>query len=265
MVASWTGTPKRKISDLAAALKNLVVSLHDVHQGSFDAIREQVDFLNGLGVKKRSLLLIPDYHQKGIFSSDRAMVSWLEERRIGGDEIVLHGYFHLRVEPPRSVREIFWTRFYTANEAEFLDLDQVESENRIQEGLDLFAVEGWKPSGFIAPAWLMSGDAVSAIFKKGFSYTNTVRGILFADGSYMQSQSLCYSTRAAWRKTVSLAWNGWLSRRVGGQDVVRLSLHPDDLKTEAIRSQISNIIKQMLLAGYQPATYSELAEKTRVM
>ena len=73
----------------------------------------------------------------------------------------------------------------------------------------------------------------------------------------MASQSLCWSTRSGWRRAVSLAWNRGLFRRLLGNGLLRVSLHPDDLAYVAIRKQIERIVKTALDAGYQPVTYAD--------
>ncbi len=47
-------------------------------------------------------------------------------------------------------------------EAEFLDLPLDSARTRLQRGLDLFASFGWRPGGFVAPAWLMAEGSAGA-------------------------------------------------------------------------------------------------------
>lgn len=242
-------------------VRHLIVSLHDVHPGSLDYIRDQVQFLESLGVLPLSLLIVPYYHQKLKISDCRDTVSWLQERQAKGDEMVLHGYYHQRVEQKTSLNNWFWTRLYTQNEAEFYDLNKKEASDRIDQGRCLLQEVGLITKGFIAPAWLMSHDVFRVIFEKKFNYTNTISKIFFASLYHskietVESRSLCYSTRAKWRQTTSLLWNGQLGKRVRTKNLIRLSLHPQDLTFSHIRRQVEIFLKSVIDQGVNPITYS---------
>lgn len=236
----------------------LVVSLHDVHPGSFAAIRGQVEALGEAGVSRFSLLVIPDYHGAGRVGADPALCGWLRERAALGDEIVLHGYRHLRVDSTDSWRTVFWTRFYTRNEAEFLDLGKDGARALLRRGREALAEAGLVARGFIAPGWLMGEGALEAVFAEGFEYTNTVAALLMADGRREAARSWCWSSRAAWRRASSLGWNGIIAARVLRQRVARLSLHPNDLYFPPLREQILGLARRALGSGRRPATYAEV-------
>jgi len=172
--------------------------------------------------------------------------------------VVLHGYFHDREGQGESLRNLFWTRFYTNREAEFLDLPPNEARARIERGHNRLVAAGLAPSGFIAPAWLMAPGLPALLAEMGFGYTNTLGTFLdLARNRTIATQSLCWSTRSAWRRTVSLGWNRLLFRRLRGKSLLRVSLHPDDLAYVAIRKQIERIVKTALDAGYEPITYAD--------
>src|SRR5262249_23758674 len=136
-------------------MKRLVVSIHDVHAGSLDAAREQVEFCEALGVRRFSILVVPDFHMRTRFETSTALVEWLVSRQELGDEIGLHGLFHFNAGAAASARLWFWNRLYTASEAEFLDLDFGSARFRIRYGKDRLEAVGLLPVGFVAPAWLM--------------------------------------------------------------------------------------------------------------
>ena len=71
------------------------------------------------------------------------------------------------------------------------------------------------------------------------------------------SQSLCYSTRAGWRRFASALWNKYLYGRLRDTDLVRLSLHPRDLEFPLMRRQIDQILRASLKRGFQPTTYGD--------
>jgi len=157
---------------------------------------------------------------------------------------------------------LFWTRFYTNGEAEFLDLPGAEARRRLEEGKRRFAEAGFEVKGFIAPAWLMAPGLTGLLAELGFAHTTTLRQFLnLATGTATDAQSLCWSTRADWRRGASLAWNHFLCARLLRErgPLLRISLHPDDLRHAAIRQQIERCVKSALDAGYKPVTYADYA------
>src|SRR5439155_1487109 len=147
-------------------------------------------------------------------------------------EPVIHGFFHERARRGNeNLREKFVTRFYTADEGEFFDLDYATAQKLICAARDEFVANGFHPVGFIAPAWLMSAEAEQAAIDSGMSYTTTLRAVRdFARQREFSSQSLVYSARSGWRRALSLLWNRWLFRRLTNNQLMRLSIHPSDIE-----------------------------------
>jgi hypothetical protein len=241
--------------------KSLIVSLHDAHPGSRAAIAEQVAFLGAYGIRRASILVVPEFHHAGLVTRDAAFCAAVSGWQEAGHELVLHGYFHDRREsPPENLSTLFWTRIYTNREAEFLDLPSGTARARLEKGLELFASLGWKTRGFVAPAWLMARPLPDLLGRMGFAYTTRLREIVpLGPGAARPtlSQSLCYSTRSGWRPLASCAWNKRLFRRLRETDLIRLSLHPRDLEFPLIRRQVDQIVRAALTRGFQPATYAE--------
>ena len=241
--------------------KSLIVSLHDAHPGSQAAITEQVSFLAGYGIGCSSILIVPEFHHSGSFRENGFFCDEVSRWQSAGHELVLHGYFHDRKEsPPERLSNLFWTRLYTSREAEFLDLPLETAKTRLQAGRDLFASLGWRGKGFIAPAWLMAEGLANLLAEMGFTYTTRLREIvplLPGVNRIISSQSLCYSTRSGWRRTVSGVWNKQLFGRLRETDLIRLSLHPRDLEFPLIRRQVDQILRASLKRGFQPTTYGE--------
>jgi uncharacterized protein len=224
--------------------KSLIVSLHDAHPGSRAQIAKQVAFLAAYGIKHCSILVVPDFHHEGAAEEDKTFCAAVSGWQSGGHEIVLHGYFHDRQEsPPETLSTLFWTRLYTNQEAEFLDLPREEAQERLEHGRALFESLGWRTSGFVAPAWLMAEGLTNLLAEMGFAYTTRLTEIIPLRrgpgvNRLKSSQSLCYSTRAAWRRLASALWNKYLYGRLRQGDLVRLSLHPHDLEFPLMRRQV---------------------------
>jgi predicted deacetylase len=239
-------------------MKRLVVSIHDVHPASFDAARGQIEFCESLGVRRFSILVVPDFHMIAPFEASPDLVEWLRFREKLGDEIVLHGLYHFNDKRAVSPRFWFWNRLYTASEAEFLHLDFHTAHFRIRYGKQRLKKAGLHPVGFVAPAWLMNSQVRKAVFNVGMMYTNTVNSIVAASGKTIFSRSLCYSARAGWRQVGSLGWNSALWQVKRHHNIVRLSLHPRDLEVRSFRSHISAIISAAMALNFESTTYSEV-------
>ena len=247
---------------MSEAGKALIVSLHDAHPGSAGAIRDQLAFLAGYGVNAASILVVPDFHHGAPVAKHADFCEAVSRWQDLGHEIVLHGYYHDRRESPReTLAALFWTRLYTSREAEFLDLPREEARIRLRRGRELFGEKGWQVRGFVAPAWLMAPAVPDLCGELGFTYTNTLRELipLVRGGGRppIASQSLCYSTRAGWRRVASAAWNRQLFGKLRGTNLIRLSLHPRDLEFPLLRRQIDQIIRAALARGFAPCTYAE--------
>src|SRR5437879_12549000 len=137
----------------ASATKDyLIVAVHDVAPSTKPIADKIVSELTRKGVRRCSLLVVPDYHHQGASMQDRQFVSWLRNLEAAGNEIVIHGYFHERQRKANETpRDKFFTRLYTDDEAEFYDLDYDEALRRITSARDAFRAAGLKPRGFVAP------------------------------------------------------------------------------------------------------------------
>ena len=104
-------------------------------------------------------------------------------------------------------------------------------------GIDWFERHGWPLRGFVAPAWLLGrGRLGGAAHFREFDYTSTLRHIdLLPDDGRITSQSLVYSTSSAWRRRSSIAWAAVSPRRLAGNPVLRLELHPRDADDAGVR------------------------------
>ena len=234
----------------------LIVSLHDLHPGSLSLAARQREQLRRWGVKEASLLVIPAYHRGPRFCEDSEFCRWIDLQRKEGDETVIHGYFHLREERAKGLRNRFWTEIYTRREAEFFDLPHDVAGGRLRLARELFAGQGWATEGFVAPGWLMDPCLPQLLAREGFRYTTRIDGILSLrpEQRWIGARTHCWSTRAGWRRATSLAWNHLLSLRASGS-VIRVSLHPSDFSYRPIRTQIERIVKQALDRQGRPLSY----------
>lgn len=222
----------------------LAVSIHDVSPLTRQATEEMLHDLRVAGVSVVSLLVVPDHHHQAPLDRDSDFLSWLRGLEDVGHEVVQHGYYHLRERRGGGWISRVITEHYTAGEGEFYDMDYDEARSRLVRGRALLS--GFDVKGFIAPAWLLGGEAERAAKDEGFIYTTRLGGVLdFRSGQWTASQSLVYSVRSAWRRGVSLAWNAWFARRLRSNPLVRLGLHPPDWEHEAIKAQALRLARRL--------------------
>jgi predicted deacetylase len=253
-------------SATSSAARALVVSLHDVSPQTRPDCEFILQELAHRGVSRCSLLVIPDHHHRGHMSDDSEFVEWLQEKAKAGHEIVIHGYFHQRAaRVDESTRDKFTTRFYTAGEGEFYDMDRPTAAALVSKARDEFQQLGFAPSGFIAPAWLLSSEAQEALRELHIIYTTRLGSVLDLEtGALHHSQSLVWSVRSGWRRRTSLIWNSLLFRRLVSSSLLRISIHPVDLHHAKVWQQIGELVTRAL-AGREPLTYHEWLLRQRAV
>jgi len=245
-------------SATSAPARALVVSLHDVSPRTRQECDSILQDLARRGVSHCSLLVIPDHHHRGHMGDDPEFVTWLRKQAEAGQEIVMHGYFHQRTaRANESARDKLTTRLYTAGEGEFYDIDRAGAATLVSKARDEFQQLGLAPSGFIAPAWLLSDEAEQALRDLRVSYTTRLGSVLDLEtGEVHRSQSLVWSVRSGWRRRTSLIWNALLFRRLATSPLLRISIHPVDLHHPKIWQQIGELVTRAL-ARREPLTYHE--------
>ena len=122
-----------------APSRAVAVAVHDVSPATWHECRALLAMLDDLGVPCLSLLVVPDFHRRANVLDDAAFIGAMESRLARGDELVLHGYFHVDdAAAPRTPRAYFERRMLTRAEGEFAALDAEAAAARIAHGIALF-------------------------------------------------------------------------------------------------------------------------------
>ena len=238
----------------------LSVVMHDVAPATWGACCKVLEALDQVQSTPVSLLVVADYHRGQCIENDAGFLRAIEQRLLRGDEVVVHGLSHLdESPPPKAWRERFFRHFYTAREGEFFNLNYAEALERMQQAHVRFKALGWRPQGFVAPAWLMGQGTCSALRDSAFHYSSSRRElIVMPSGQRFNAPSLVWSVRAAWRRRVSAAWNAHLLQRVLRDPVhyplLRLGLHPADAAHPECVAFWQNALRQAVQAGRKPMT-----------
>ena len=224
----------------------LCVSLHDVAPTTWphcvkvlEAVREVADI-------PLTLLVVPAYH--GTCSAQPEFEAAMGAQLAAGNELALHGYFHIDPGVPSTLSDWFRRRVYTAGEGEFCALSETEAAERLTLGRRWFDANSWPLAGFVAPAWLLGSGAARALrARTDLQYTSTLTELIVLPEAYaIRAPCLTYSVRQAWRRPASLAWNTLLARVTQRAPVLRLGLHPRDAEFKSVRRSWQRLLERAL-------------------
>jgi len=105
---------------------------------------------------------------------------------------------------------------------------------------------GWHPAGFVAPAWLMSAPALSALERTPLRYCATRDAVVALQSDYcVPAPSLVVSARSAWRRALSPVWNEALLTRHASSRILRVAVHPADLRYPAMEQLWRRLFAQL--------------------
>jgi predicted deacetylase len=237
------------------AERSLILVLHDVAPETWVDYQPFVRAVDALGDVPISWLVVPDFHRRNRLEAHPEFCRMLDGRLCRGDELVLHGYYHTDDAPtPRSPRDWFMRRVFT-HEGEFYALDETESGRRLRQGIELFAQMQWPLHGFVAPAWLLGSGARRALARTGLTYTSDPRHFyLLPDYTAIDAPGLVWSARSAWRRGMSRLVSEQMLNRHRQSPVLRLGLHPVDMRHDFSRCYWLELLTRLLQDGRHPAT-----------
>jgi predicted deacetylase len=239
----------------------LCVSIHDVAPATWSDCLRLVQAVREVADIPLTWLVVPHYH----FRPERspAMEACLEVVVERGDELALHGYSHLDTEAGGGgLRGRFLRNVYTRREGEFAALDEAEAKRRLDLGMAWFAERGWKPAGFIPPAWLLGKGAWRALRASGFAYTTTFSHFhcLEGEGRAVLSPSLVYTARNRGGRLLSPRVADATAAMLANAPLVRFSLHPPDARYPELVRHTQRMLER-LLAQREAVTKAECARR----
>jgi predicted deacetylase len=224
----------------------LCVSIHDVAPATWsDCVRLQ-QAVRAVADVPLTWLVVPCFH--GRIEESVVMEARLTEALARGDELALHGYTHLDLEPAGGgVKGRFLRGVYTQREGEFAAVAEGEARQRIELGLAWFAQRGWQASGFVAPAWLLGEGAWRALRAFPFAYTTTFsRFHLLPGAASVFSPSLVYTARNRIGRLLSPRLADAGAALLANAPLVRLSLHPRDARYPELLRHAQRLLARLL-------------------
>ncbi len=245
-------------------MKAVCLVLHDVAPSTWADYQPFVEAVDALGDVPMTWLVVPDFHRHDALDANPAFRQVLDARVARGDELALHGYYHDDQEPmPNNPRDWFMRRVYT-HEGEFYRLSREAALARLHAGLEMFQRYDWPVQGFVAPAWLMSDGTRQALRELPLSYTSDPQHLYrLPDFSAIAAPGLVWSARSAWRRGLSKILSDQREQRWREASVIRLGLHPVDMRHRFSRDYWLHTLQRLLAEGRVPLTKIEWLARQR--
>jgi predicted deacetylase len=237
------------------AERSVLLVLHDVAPNTWADYRPFVEAVDALGNVPITWLVVPDFHHHNDLGAHGDFRRLLDSRVARGDELTLHGYYHCDEQPrPRTPKEWFMRRIYT-HEGEFYQLSEAQALQRLTDGIELFQRNDWPLQGFVAPAWLMSEGTRLALRQLPLSYTSDPQHLYrLPDFTRVHAPGLVWSARSAWRRGLSKVLSDRREQRWQTAPVIRLGLHPVDMRHGFSRDYWLQTLQRLLDDGRTPRT-----------
>ncbi|UVM51783.1 polysaccharide deacetylase family protein [Pseudomonas sp. B21-015] len=235
--------------------RSLLLVLHDTAPHTWPDYQAFVEAVDALGEVPMTWLVVPDFHKHNDLDTHPGFRQVLSSRVARGDELALHGYFHCDEGPiPGTPRDWFMRRIYT-HEGEFYNLPLDAALARLRAGIEMFHRYHWPLEGFVAPAWLMSEGTRQALRQLPLRYTSDLQHLYrLPDFTAIDAPSLVWSARSAWRRGLSKLVSDQREQRWRQAPVIRLGLHPVDMRHELSRHYWLQLLKRLLDEGRVPMT-----------
>lgn len=240
--------------------KLLAIVVHDVAPSTWPLCSRLAELVKDFGGDiPLTLLVVPHFHRGPAMHENPDWRRWIDARLAQGDELALHGLYHLdEGRPPRTPASWFARRVMTAGEAEFAALGSDEARARIECGLQLFRQCGWRAAGFVPPAWQIGAEARSVLREFPFSYTSTLRSLIeLPQERRWNIPCLGFSARSALRRWLSIRWNEQRLEQLSDAPLIRVALHPIDAAYENTLSAWRHLLG-VLLTQRRAVTKAEL-------
>nr|WP_256675401.1 DUF2334 domain-containing protein [Pseudomonas sp. GXM4] len=245
-------------------MKAVCLVLHDVAPSTWADYQPFVEAVDALGDVPMTWLVVPDFHRHDALDANPEFRRVLDARVARGDELALHGYYHDDQEPlANNPRDWFMRRVYT-HEGEFYRLSREAALARLHAGLEMFQRYDWPVQGFVAPAWLMSDGTRQALRELPLSYTSSPQHLYrLPDFSAIAAPGLVWSARSAWRRGLSKILSEQREQRWREASVIRLGLHPVDMRHRFSRDYWLHTLQRLLAEGRVPLTKIEWLARQR--
>jgi predicted deacetylase len=239
----------------------LLASVHDVSPRFESEVDALLARLGPVAGERIALLAVPDHWGSAPILSGTPFATRLRRWAERGHEVFLHGWFHQDRSAHEGAAARFRARHMTAGEGEFLGLAAAEAERRIRDGRALLEdVTGRPIAGFIAPAWLYGEGAHRALKTAGIALAEDHWKVWSPRDARVLARSpvVTWATRTRARLRSSL-WAAKALRTVPMPGVMRLAVHPPDIRSDVAMASVDKTLRALALTR-RCGSYAELAE-----
>ena len=234
----------------------LLASIHDVgpkFEREVDVLAARLDRV--LGGPRFAMLVVPDHWDEAPLSADPAFARRLRTWADAGIEMFVHGWSHRDAAPAG-----FAAKHLTAGEGEFSALGYSEALARMRRARAVVEdATGRAAAGFIAPAWLYSAGARSALAEAGFALAEDHFRVWHPAGAVIaRGPVITWASRSRARRLSSLAVAQLSRALLARQRVVRVAVHPGDTREPSLLASIDATLAAFARVR-RPARYADLA------
>ncbi len=235
----------------------LVVSVGDVSPATATATDVWLAALERRGIPA-SLLVVPGAWRGDSLADRPTYQAFLRERRAAGDEIVQLGWRHAAGADACGWRSVT-RRPLDRGAGEFAALSAPAARLRLHAGQAILADAGLATDAFTAPGWLHSPGTVAALRELGYRYTTTRTAVvpLAAGAPPVRGVALAHRSAAGGERASGALLRFGARAAVRSGSLVRIALHPDDLRRGDRAGVALAAIDEAIAVGARPMTYRQ--------
>ena len=235
----------------------LFASIHDVSPRFENQVDALFDRLSGLlGSPRMAMLVVPDFEDDAPLASNPAYAAKLRGWADAGVEMFLHGWCHR----DDALKRGFMQKHMTAGAGEFAQLTRDEANRRLTAGRKVVEdAIGREVAGFIAPAWLYSAEAKTALADQGFALAEDHMKVWSprTGKTVAQSPVITWASRSQGRVLSSLFVAGAARTAPWMLKDARIAVHPGDTTVPALLESIDATYTRFVRT-HTPSRYADL-------
>jgi len=230
----------------------VAVALHDVEPRTFARCREIREWLDGHGIDKVTLLVIPAPAGRPFGDDAQDLAGWLRGRVAAGDCVAQHGLTHERLRRPRGPRGVL-AHVQGGAAAEFPGRDPVATAESVRLGRRLLQEAGVGPLGFVAPAYAYT-PALRATARECFAWWADLRGV-WLDGQRLRAPAVGLGASTPVKRALSAPVARAVSSLPAGR-LARIDVHPADFDLSRHVAALEALLERA--QRRVPLTYDDL-------
>ncbi len=202
----------------------LLISVHDVMPSTRSRVSDVLDWLSERQAGPVVLLVVPGS------GWDAGGVEWLRSLERAGHELAGHGWRHA-VEHYGGVYHRLHGALISRRVAEHLALDRDGIAALVRRCHGWFGEVGLRPPRlYVPPAWAMGPLGPEQLPRLPFEWYEDLAGYWSRQGQCHRVPVVGYESDRAWTRPFLRLFNRHARRRGRRRGLLRVAIHPDDLR-----------------------------------